>query len=124
MGETNGIRMRVRNRTRGHVGDDWQYNSKVSWVNGSFTGGNTRYSPSGFRLYALGGWIRLEENGRGYAQFHISKIANAQGSYITFKNTINSSVTFSHDANARRLCFTTRFNTGCVSYNIAFEVIP
>ena len=118
-GETNGIKFRVRDWTIKN--DDATYSGKVSWNNGLFTGGNRRYSPAGFRMYSSGGWLRLQYKNGAYAQFKINKRA-VNGKYIEF---YNSGLIASYDANLRRICFkVSNRDTGCVSYNIAFEAIP
>ena len=119
MGETNGIRLRVRDITIRW--DKGAYGSKVSWSNGSFTGGNYRYSPGGFRMYSTNGLLRLQYKNGAYAQFKITKRA-VNGKYVQH---INAGLTFYNDANNRRFCFkVNNKNTGCVSYNIAYEAIP
>lgn len=120
MGDRNGIRMRVRDWTIRM--DNSRYNSRVDWVDGKFTGGNTRFSPGGFRLYSSGGWIRLQYKNGDYAQFKITKRANANGSYIQH---YDHGLTFVHYPSKRELCFkVSSTRTGCVSYNISFEAIP
>lgn len=120
MGETNGIKFRVRDWTINR--DDRGYSGKVSWSNGSFTGGNTKYSPGGFRMYGSGGWLVLQYKNGAYAKFKINKRA-VSGKYIEFYNS-GQGVTFSTDANLRRFCFSSSLGKGCVSYNIAYEAIP
>ena len=118
MGHTNGIKFRVRDWTTRY--DDSSY--KVSWANGSFTGGSQTYSPGGFRMYGKNGWLRLQYKNGAYAQFKINKRA-VNGKYIQLYDS-KQGVIVSHDANNRRFCFSSSLGTGCVSYNIAYEAIP